>query len=53
MEVLWLKSQKIPLSQIPKLADVSANTMRTYFRLYEEGGIEALKQFKYHRPQVS
>lgn len=48
MEVLWLKSQNLPHALIAKLGRVSENTMRDYFQLYEQGGIENLKQFNYH-----
>jgi transposase len=50
MEILFLKSIGIPNPQIPRLAGVSPNTMRTCFRLYESGGIDRLTKFFYHRP---
>jgi len=43
MEVLWLKSQKIPHQKICQLAGISPNTLLTYLRDYQEGGIEKLK----------
>lgn len=49
MEVLWLKSLGLPHAQIAKLAHISENTMRTYFRLYNEGGITKLKEFNFYR----
>ena len=51
METLWLKSQELPHKDIVKLAGVTANTMRAYFREYMEGGIEALKVIKFRQPQ--
>ena len=51
MEVLWLKSQGLPHHQIAQLAGVSENTMRDYFQLYAEGGIEKLKEVNFYRPQ--
>jgi len=51
MEVLWLKSHNLPHALIAKLAGVSENTMREYFRLYEEGGIEKLKEVNFYRPE--
>jgi transposase len=51
MEALWLKSHELPHAQIAKLTGVSENTMREYFRLYEEGGIEKLKEVNYYRPE--
>ena len=50
MEVLWLKSQGLPHHQITHLASVSENTMRTYFRLYQNGGLERVKALHWHRP---
>jgi len=50
MEVLWLKSHNLPHAQIAKLGGVSENTMRDYFQLYKEGGIEKLKELNiYHQ----
>ena len=51
MEVLWLKSHGLAHELIAKLANVSENTMRDYFRLYEAGGIERLKEVNFYRPQ--
>lgn len=51
MEVLWLKSHELPHALIAKLAGVSENTLREYFRLYEEGGIERLKEVHFYRPR--
>lgn len=50
MEVLWLKSHALPHEQIATLAGISENTMREYFRLYEEGGLEKLKELNYYSP---
>ena len=51
MEVLWLKSHNLPHAMIAKLAGVSETTMREYFRLYEEGGLEKLKEVNFYRPE--
>src|SRR3990170_5939127 len=51
MEVLWLKSHDLPHAMIVKLAGVCENTMRDYFRLYEEGDIEKLKEVNFYRPE--
>ena len=51
MEVLWLKSHDLPHALIAKLAGVSENTMRDYFRLYAEGSIEKLKEVNFYRPE--
>lgn len=51
MEVLWLKSHNLPHALIATLAGVSENTMREYFRLYTEGGLEKLKEVNFYRPE--
>jgi transposase len=51
MEVLWLKSHGLPHEQIAKLAGLSENTMREYFQLYAEGGVEKLKEVNIYRPE--
>jgi transposase len=51
MEVLWLKSQKIPHQKICQLAGISPNTLLTYLRDYQEGGIEKLKEINLYRPK--
>ena len=51
MEVLWLKSQKIPHQKICQLAGISPNTLLTYLRDYQEGGIEKLKEINFYRPK--
>ena len=51
MEALWLKSQSVPHHQIAQLCAMSANTLRSYLRLYQTGGVEALKQLPFHCPQ--
>ena len=51
MEALWLKSQGVPHHQIAHLCAISANTLRSYLKLYQTGGVEALKQLHFHCPQ--
>lgn len=51
MEVLLLKANGLPHHQIQSILGVCGNTMRTYFSIYREGGIEKLKEFNDHRPQ--
>jgi transposase len=51
MEVLWLKSHDLPHALIAELGGVSENTMREYFRLYQEGGVEKLKEVTFYRPE--
>jgi transposase len=51
MEALWLKSQSLPHHQIAQLCAISANTLRSYLKLYHTGGVEALKHLNFHCPQ--
>lgn len=51
MEVLWLKSHHLPHEQIAKLGGISENTMREYFQLYAEGGVEKLKEVHFYQPE--
>jgi transposase len=51
MEVLWLKSHGLPHAQLAQLGGVSETTMREYFQLYQDGGVEGLKQVNFYRPE--
>ena len=51
MEALWLKSHGLPHHQIAQLCAISANTLRAALKLYQAGGVEALKQLNFQRPQ--
>jgi transposase len=51
MEVLWLKSHDLPHALIAKLAGVSENTIREYFQLFIEGGVDKLKEVDFYRPE--
>src|SRR5512143_3722815 len=51
MEALWLKSQQVPHYQIARLCGISGNTLRAYLKQCQAGGVEALKQLSFHRPQ--
>lgn len=53
MEVLYLKSldRKLSHELIADIANVSQNTMLSYFIDYKTGGIEKLKEVKFYRPQ--
>ena len=51
MEVLWLKSHDLPHAQIAALGNISETTMREYVQLYQEGGVEGLKQVHFYRPE--
>ena len=53
MEALYLKSLEKELSHelIAEIAGISQNTMLSYFRDYQMGGIEKLKEINFYRPQ--
>lgn len=51
MEALLLKSQNLPHKDICRILAISGNTLRQYLKLYQSGGLEALKQFRYRRPK--
>ena len=43
MEARWLKSHGLPHGQIAHLVGITENTLRDYFQLYLDGGVESLK----------
>jgi transposase len=51
MEALYLKAMGYQHQEIGCIAGVSQKTLRGYWRMYEAGGIEALKELKFYRPQ--
>lgn len=51
MEALWLKGHNLPHQQIATLTGVSTNTLRRYFREFQDGGIEASQQTHFHQPE--
>jgi len=51
MEALWLKAHGLPHAQIAELVGVTENTLREYFELYRQGGVEKLKELNYYRPE--
>jgi transposase len=44
MEAVYLKSQGLPHQDICRLARITENTLRSYLRQFQEGGIERLKR---------
>ena len=51
MEALWLKSHNLPHAQIAELVGICENTIRDYFKLYRDGGVDGLKTVQFYRPQ--
>ena|SRR5215475_4993111 len=51
MEALWLKSHGLPHGQIAQLVNITENTLRDYFQLYVEGGVERLKEVALQGPE--
>src|SRR3954453_13695478 len=50
MEAVYLKSQGLPHHDICRLTRISENTLRSYLRQYQEGGVERLKQTDWDGP---
>ncbi len=51
MEAVYLKSQGLPHHVICRLARISENTLRSYLRQFQEGGIERLKRIDWEGPE--
>ena len=51
MEALLLKSRGLPHQEIAACVGVSEPTLRTYLRTYLAGGIAALRDVHFHRPE--
>ena len=51
MEAVWLKGHRLQHKQIAELVGVTENTIRDYFELYQQGGIEKLKELNYSGSQ--
>ena len=51
MGALWLKSLGLSHEEICRVTGISPNTLRSYLRAYQRGGIEALKRLKFYQPQ--
>jgi len=50
MEAVLLKAHHLAHAQIAELVGVTENTLRDYFELYQQGGIEKLKEIHYYQP---
>ena len=51
MDALLWKSQGIPHRQICAILGISENTLRSYLRAYQEGGVEKLKELNFPCPR--
>jgi transposase len=51
MEAVYLKSQGLLHKEICRLSQISENTLRSYLRQFQEGGIERLKRLDFAQPQ--
>ena len=51
MEVLYNKSQGKSHQEIGSIVRITQKTVRSYLTIYQEGGIEALKEFNFYRRQ--
>ncbi|MGE0084227.1 MAG: IS630 family transposase [Desulfococcaceae bacterium] len=51
MEAVFLKSHNLPHQDICCFADISGNTLRSYLKDYQEGGINKLKEINFYKPQ--
>jgi hypothetical protein len=51
MEVLYLKSQGLSHRDIKRIARICENTLLSYLRDYQQGGIEKLKAMRFRRPE--
>lgn len=50
LEVVYLKALGLPHREISRVAGVGGNTLRRYWRAYQAGGIERLKEIRFRRP---
>lgn len=50
MWTVWLKACELPHHDICRLVDITENTLRVYLNDFAKGGVEALKQLRFHRP---
>jgi transposase len=50
IEVLYLKAQGLGHHEIKRVVRVSENTLLSYLRDYQAGGLEKLKEVRFRRP---
>ena len=51
MEVVLLKARGLSTEQVAQGVGICQNTVRSYLREYESGGIEVLKQVRFRQPE--
>ncbi len=51
MEALYLKGKGLSNDQICDLVEICPNTLRGYYRLFLEGGVEKLKELNFYKPE--
>lgn len=50
MEALWLKIQGYPHNEICRIVGISHNTLCSYLRAFQSGGVEKLKEINFYTP---
>jgi len=51
MEAVYLKALGLPHQEIGRIVRISQTTLREYLQMYQEGGIEALKELNFNQPK--
>ena len=51
MDAIRLKAYGLLHKDIAEIIGIAENTLRDYFELYEQGGIEKLKEIHYYQPE--
>lgn len=51
MEAVYLKALGLSHKEIGRIVRISQTTLREYLQMYQEGGIEALKELNFHQPK--
>jgi hypothetical protein len=51
MDAIFLKSYGLPHQDICCITGISGNTLRSYLKDYQEGGINKLKEINFYKPQ--
>lgn len=51
MDAIRLKAHGMLHKEIAEIIGITENTLRDYFELYKQGGIEKLKEMHYYQPE--